>query len=106
MGLVYVVSASVTSFFVNLCFLCGDKRSQRNDLEMKNIFDTLLEIGHDDDFVPIVTEDFRPTDAPAGSPAKLEVLSERIRCGLPLWHPEDREDFAGLTGTVRPRDSS
>ena len=73
---------------------------------MKNIFDTLLEIGHDEDFVPMVTEDFRPTDAPAGSPAKLEVLSERIRCGLPLWHPEDREDFAGLTGTVRPRDSS
>ena len=73
---------------------------------MKNIFDTLLEIGHDEDFVPIVTEDFRPTDAPAGSPAKLEVLAERIRSGLPLWHPEDRADFAGLTGTVRPRDNS
>jgi hypothetical protein len=51
---------------------------------MKNIFDTLLEIGHDEEFVPVVTEDFRPTDAPAGSPAKLEVLAERIRNGLPL----------------------
>ena len=75
-------------------------------LAVKNIFDTLLEIGHDEDFVPIVTEDFRPTDAPAGSPTKLEVLAERLKNGLPLWHPEDREDFAGLTGTIRPRDST
>ena len=73
---------------------------------MKNIFDTLLEVGHDEDFVPIVTEDFRPTDAPAGSPTKLEVLEERIRNGMPLWHPEDRADFIGLTGTMRPRDTS
>ena len=74
------------------------------DSAKKNVFDTILETGHDEDFVPVVTEDFRPTDAPAGSPAKLEVLAERVRQGLPLWHPEDRVDYAGLTGTVRPRD--
>lgn len=71
---------------------------------MKNIFDTILEAGHDEEFVPRVTLDFRPTDAPAGSSAKLEVLSERIRRGLPLWHPEDRVDYSGLTGAVRPRE--
>ncbi len=71
---------------------------------MKNVFDAILETGHDEDFVPVVTDDFRPTDAPAGSPAKLEVLAERVRKGLPLWHPEDRVDYAGLTGAVRPRD--
>jgi hypothetical protein len=88
-------------------FLYAGKNRERFEFwTMKNIFDTLLEIGHDEDFVPIVTEDFRPTDAPAGSPAKLEVLAERIRSGLPLWHPEDRADFARLTGTVRPRDST
>ncbi|MDR0522151.1 MAG: hypothetical protein LBH00_09910 [Planctomycetaceae bacterium] len=72
---------------------------------MRNIFDILHDVGHDEEFVPIVTEDFRPTDAPAGSPAKLEVLAERLRRGMPLWHPEDRADFAGLTGALRTRDS-
>ncbi len=45
--------------------------------------------------------DNTPT-APAA--ARLEVLAERVRKGLPLWHPEDRVDYAGLTGAVRPRD--
>ena len=80
------------------------KKERKKVRIMKNVFDAILETGHDEDFVPIVTEDFRPTDAPAGSPAKLEVLAERIRKGLPLWHPEDRVDYAGLTGAVRPRD--
>ncbi|MDR3182337.1 MAG: hypothetical protein LBT89_05340 [Planctomycetaceae bacterium] len=70
----------------------------------KNIFETLLEVGHDEDFVPVVTEDFRPTDAPAGSPAKLEVFAERLNRGLPLWHPEDRVDYMGLTGAMKPRE--
>ncbi len=70
----------------------------------RNVFDAILETGHDEDFVPMETDEFCPTDAPAGSPAKLEVLAERVRKGLPLWHPEDRVDYAGLTGAVRPRD--
>ncbi|MGL4942582.1 MAG: hypothetical protein ACRC46_05255 [Thermoguttaceae bacterium] len=70
----------------------------------RNVFDAIMETGHDEDFTPIESEDFRPTDAPAGSPAKLEVLAERIRRGMPLWHPEDRVEYAGLTGAVRPRD--
>jgi hypothetical protein len=32
------------------------------------------------------------------------VLSDRVRKGLPLWHPSDRCDYSGLTGAVRPRD--
>lgn len=71
----------------------------------RNVFDAILEVGHDEDFFPDENdEEFSPTDAPAGSPAKLEVLAERIRKGLPLWHPEDRVDYAGLNGAVRPRD--
>ena len=80
------------------------QRERKKVKIMQNVFDAILETGHDEDFVPVVTNDFRPTDAPAGSPAKLEVLAERIRKGLPLWHPEDRVDYAGLTGAVRPRD--
>ncbi len=65
---------------------------------MKNVFEAILECGHDEDFVPQVTSDFQPTDAPAGSLAKLRVLRERIRKGFPLWHEEDRNDYSGLTG--------
>jgi hypothetical protein len=70
---------------------------------MRNVFEAILECGHDEDFVPVETEDFVSTDAPAGSPAKLEVLAERVRRGLPLWHADDRSDYSGLTGAVRPR---
>ena len=55
-----------------------------------NVFDEIARVGHDEDFVPAVTPEFCRTDAPAGSTAKVEVLAERVRKGLPLWHPEDR----------------
>lgn len=70
---------------------------------MRNVFEAILECGHDEDFVPHATDDFVPTDAPAGSKEKLAVLAERVRRGQPLWHDEDRRDYSGLTGAVRPR---
>jgi hypothetical protein len=70
---------------------------------MRNVFEAILECGHDEDFVPMATDDFLPTEAPAGSRQKLDVLAERVRRGEPLWHPEDRSDYSGLTGVVRPR---
>ena len=71
---------------------------------MRNVFEAILECGHDEDFVPVERDNFRATDAPAGSRKKLEILAERVREGMPLWHPEDRGDYGGLTGAVRPRD--
>ena len=71
---------------------------------MRNVFEAILECGHDEDFSPVETDEFRSTDAAAGSRAKLDVLAERIRKGLPMWHPDDRSDYSGLTGAVRPRD--
>jgi hypothetical protein len=70
---------------------------------MRNVFEAILECGHDEDFAPQVSEDFRATDAPAGSREKIEVLAERVRRGEPLWHPSDRADYSGLTGVVKPR---
>jgi hypothetical protein len=35
----------------------------------------------------------RPTGAMPGSQEKLEVLAERLRQGLPLWHPDDRLSY-------------
>jgi len=65
---------------------------------MRNVFEAILQCGHDEDFVPQETDDFTPTDAPAGSPAKIRILAERIQKGLPLWHPQDRSEYSGLTG--------
>jgi hypothetical protein len=71
---------------------------------MRNVFEAILKYGHDEDFVPRVDDEFESTNAPAGSKQKLEVLAERVLRGEPLWHPEDRPDYSGLTGAVRPRE--
>ena len=69
-----------------------------------NVFEAILKYGHDEDFSPEETNDFAPTDAPAGSPEKIEILRQRVELGLPLWHAHDRVDYSGLTGAVRPRE--
>ena len=72
--------------------------------QMRNVFEAILQYGHDEDFAPHADEEFESTDAPAGSRSKLDVLAERVRRGEPLWHPEDRPDYTGLIGAVRPRE--
>ena len=72
--------------------------------QVRNVFDAILKYGHDEDFAPEVDEEFSPTDAPAGSREKLDILAERVLHGHPLWHDEDRADYSGLTGAVRPRE--
>jgi hypothetical protein len=71
---------------------------------MRNVFEAILEFGHDEDFAPVETHEFAPTEAPAGSVEKLSILAQRVQMGLPLWHPEDRCDYSGLTGAIRPRE--
>lgn len=39
---------------------------------IRNVFDAILETGHDENFEPTITDEFCPTDAPAGSSAKLK----------------------------------
>ena len=71
---------------------------------MRNVFEAILECGHDEDFAPSgAEEDFDGTDAPAGSRAKIDILAKRVMQGQPLWHSSDRSDYSGLTGAVRPR---
>jgi hypothetical protein len=47
------------------------------------------------DFEPEVVEEkrFDATAAMPGTDEKLEVLAERVRSGLPLWHGRDRTDY-------------
>jgi hypothetical protein len=74
------------------------------DPTLKNVFEAILKYGHDEDFAPKSDEAFKATQAPAGTREKLEVLAERVRRGQPLWHDDDRADYTGLTGAIRPRD--
>jgi hypothetical protein len=46
------------------------------------------------DFEPkdVEFEDFEACGAMPGTADKLTALAERVRLGLPLWHPADRQD--------------
>lgn len=77
--------------------------SDKNDT-ITNVFEAILKYGHDEDFVPSDDDRFTCTDAPAGSQDKIAALRDRVALGQPLWHMEDRKDYSGLTGAVRPRE--
>ena len=78
--------------------------SEKSEKNVTNVFEAILKYGHDEDFAPSVDEQFTATDAPAGSDDKIEQLRKRVETGRPLWHDEDRRDYTGLTGAVRPRE--
>ena len=78
--------------------------SEKSEKVVTNVFEAILKYGHDEDFAPKVDGNFSPTDAPAGSDDKIELLRRRVEGGEPLWHEEDRCDYSGLTGAVRPRE--
>ena len=70
----------------------------------KNVFEAILKYGHDEDFAPAEPDNFGSTSEAAGSDAKIEIMRQRVDLGQPLWHQEDRRDYSGLTGAVRPRE--
>ncbi len=72
--------------------------------QCRNVFEAILKYGHDEDFAPAESDEFAPTSAPAGSDEKIEILRQRVELGVPLWHQEDRFDYSGLTGAIRPRE--
>jgi hypothetical protein len=39
------------------------------------------------------SSELKATTALPGTPEKLAVLAERLRLGLPLWHPADRRSY-------------
>jgi hypothetical protein len=69
----------------------------------QNVFEAISHDGHDENFLPSPSEAFTPTDAAPGSNEKIELLRMRIAMGLPLWHQEDRGDYADLIGAIPPR---
>ena len=57
------------------------------------------------DFEPpdVKFEQFDATDAMPGTKEKLAVMADRLREGLPLWHPWDRDDVEVSRRGVKPR---
>ena len=47
------------------------------------------------DFEPETVEsnEFDSTSAMPGTRQKLDILAQRIREGVPLWHPSDRSEY-------------
>ena len=43
---------------------------------MRNVFEAILECGHDEDSVPVVNGGFNATDAPAGLDGKVRRVCE------------------------------
>ncbi len=52
------------------------------------------------DYEPPKVEDgnYTATRALPGSNEKLAILAERLKTGLPLWHPKDSRNYADSTG--------
>ncbi|HEV3417051.1 MAG TPA: hypothetical protein VG056_09570 [Pirellulales bacterium] len=52
------------------------------------------------DFEPqqVPQNEYDATRALPGSDAKLAIMAERLKQGLPLWHPEDVRNFDDLEG--------
>ena len=46
---------------------------------------------------------FSASDAMPGTEEKLQVLAERVRRGLPLWHSSDRRDMETPRTVGKPR---
>ena len=65
--------------------------------QAETVFEAIKRIGHDEDFEASVTDDFVPTSTLPGSSAKVEVLRRRVELGQPLWHRDDKNDYAGTT---------
>ena len=68
-----------------------------------NIFEVIERFGDESRYTPDENRPFSATDAPAGSREKIETLRRRLEMGVPLWHEQDRPDFQGLVGALRPR---
>ncbi len=65
----------------------------RSCIVPKSVLDA-IKMGFWDFEPPLVDSDhFDRADAMPGTKDKLSVLAERVKNGLPLWHPQDRDEL-------------
>jgi tRNA pseudouridine-54 N-methylase len=76
-------------------------------MRVQTIFDAIREQrkSPNEDFVenfePVVTPDFQPTDEAPGSPEKIDVLCRRLEQGFPLFHEDDVVIEHAISGESR-----
>lgn len=51
----------------------------------------------------VESDEFEATGAMPGTKDKLNTLAQRVHDGLPLWHPEDRDDIEAPSPVKKPR---
>ncbi len=69
----------------------------------RNLFEAIIQYGHDEDWTPKGDHRFVGTGAAPGSEEKIEVLRRRVELGFPLWHKDDRVNYHGLVGAIVPK---
>jgi len=75
--------------------------SQRSLAVPNSVLDAIKEGLWDFEPPPVDDGEFDATQAVPGSDEKKAILAERLRLGLPLWHPADVLDFEHLNGDQR-----
>ena len=70
---------------------------------VRNIFEEIAAVGHDEDFMPSDLAAVEPTDAPIGSWRKIEELARRVKRGEPVFHPHDLPDYGEPEKRLRKR---
>ena len=64
----------------------------------KSVLEAIKEGEWDYEPETVQTECYHQTNSLPGSQEKIHILAERLRMGLPLWHPSDRRNCVGLFG--------
>ena len=74
-------------------FLSGSQRAGRKAVP-HSVLDAIRQGVWDFEPEDVLLNQYGETEALPGSDAKLEVLADRVKDGLPLWHPSDRLCYA------------
>jgi hypothetical protein len=64
----------------------------------KNVLDAIREGNWFFEPEELDSSRFQATRAIPGTQEKLQILAERARAGLPLWHERDRSDYEDPEG--------
>jgi hypothetical protein len=68
-------------------------RNQGECIVTKSVLDAIREGNWNFEPETVDQKTFDATHAIPGTEEKLEVLAERVKAGLPLWHSRDRADY-------------
>ena len=62
---------------------------RRHKAWRRSVFAHIEASGHCDGFEPVASGRWMSTSTLIGSPERVEVYSQRVECGEPIWHPLD-----------------